>query len=350
MAFARPSLKDLIARTVADLVARLELQGSVLRRAAVRVLATVWSGLVHSLHGHLDYTARQILVSTADGDGLDDHGADFQLPRLAATYAVGSVTLTGTNGSDIPAGTRVQRTDGVEYSTDVDAVVAGGTATVAATAVLAGADGNADAATVLNLVEAVPGIDAGGTVAAGGMVGGADTESHDDYRARLLDRKRNTPQGGADSDYIAWAKEIAGVTRVWVYPLELGAGTVTVRFVRDNDASPIPDAGEVTAVANHIATKRPVTAQVTVVAPVANPVAITLHINPDTPAIRAAVTAELAAMFKADAEPGTTILLSHINEAISLATGEDDHVLTVPAANVPMATGQFPTLGVITWT
>jgi uncharacterized phage protein gp47/JayE len=77
---------------------------------------------------------------------------------------------------------------------------------------------------------------------------GSDEESTDELRARLLARLQNPPHGGNATDYEAWAKEVSGVTRAWSYPLELGAGTVTVRFVRDDDASPIPDAGEVAAV------------------------------------------------------------------------------------------------------
>jgi uncharacterized phage protein gp47/JayE len=40
---------------------------------------------------------------------------------------------------------------------------------------------------------------------------------------------------------------------------------------------------------------------------------------------------------------------THISEAISLAAGETDHVLTVPAANVAPSIGQMATFGAITW-
>jgi uncharacterized phage protein gp47/JayE len=50
-----------------------------------------------------------------------------------------------------------------------------------------------------------------------------------------------------------------------------------------------------------------------------------------------------------DAQPGATLKISHIREAISIAAGEDDYVLTAPAADVAMATGQMATMGVLTW-
>jgi uncharacterized phage protein gp47/JayE len=54
-------------------------------------------------------------------------------------------------------------------------------------------------------------------------------------------------------------------------------------------------------------------------------------------------------MLLRDAEPGGTILISHIREAISIAAGEVDHVLSAPAANVTHASGQLATFGAITW-
>jgi uncharacterized phage protein gp47/JayE len=248
-----------------------------------------------------------------------------------------------------PAGTVLVRTDGAEYETVAEVTLAGGTATAAVTALLAGQDGNAAAASTLTIATPIAGINSAVTVTAVALTGGADIETDDDLRARLLARIQTPPHGGAAHDYIAWALEVAGVTRAWVYPAELGLGTITVRFVRDDDASPIPDAAEVLAVQAYIDSVRPVTAVVTVAAPIAVPLNFTIDITPDTAAIRAAIEAELRDLLLREAEPGATILLSHIREAISLATGESDHILTAPAANVTHTTGEMATFGAITW-
>ncbi len=167
-------------------------------------------------------------------------------------------------------------------------------------------------------------------VATGDLVSGADQEDIEAFRTRFLERLLAPPHGGNATDYVAWAKEVAGVTRAWCYPLEGGAGTVTVRFVRDNDAGLIPDSGEVAAVAAHIATVSPVTAVVTVAAPVADAVAFSLHIVPDTTATRAAVTAELADLLLRTASPAGTVPLSAIRTAIGTAAGITDYTLTTP--------------------
>ena len=146
-----------------------------------------------------------------------------------------------------------------------------------------------------------------------------------------------------------WALEVPGVTRAWVYPLEQGSGTVVVRFVRDGDASIIPDAAAVALVQAHIDAVRPVTAAATVLAPVASPVNYQIQLTPNTAAVRAAVEAELRDLHLREAIPSGTLLLSHINEAISIAAGETDHVLVAPVANVSPGVGYIATFGSITW-
>ncbi|MDO8706438.1 MAG: baseplate J/gp47 family protein, partial [Sulfuricaulis sp.] len=175
-------------------------------------------------------------------------------------------------------------------------------------------------------------------------------ETDDSLRARLQERLQEAPQGGSKADYVRWAKEVSGVTRAWCFPLEGGAGTVTVRFVRDDDATTIiPDAAEIAAVQAHIEEVRPTTSVPTVAAPAAVPLAFTIALTPNTVAVQAAVTAELAELIRSESYPGATLLLSHIRAAISAAAGENNNVLTVPAADVVYTDSQIGTMGTITW-
>lgn len=349
MPFSRPELADLIDRAIQDIEARLPGTDARLRRSNLNVLARTHSGAVHGLYGYLDWIARQVLPDTADAEILERWASIWGVTRKAASFAVGPVTLTGTTGAVVPAGTVLQAADGQEFATNAEVTLAAGTATAQVTALVAGQAGNLVAGTTLTLVSPVAGVNAQATVASGGLTGGADTETDDTLRARLLSRIQAPPHGGAKSDYIAWALEVAGVTRAWVYPAELGLGTVTVRFVRDDDASIIPDAAEVTAVQTYLDALRPVTAGLTVVAPIAVPLNPTIQLTPNTSTVQAAVQAEIADLLRREAEPGGTILISHIREAISLAAGETNHVLTVPAGDVTHTTGQIATMGTITW-
>jgi uncharacterized phage protein gp47/JayE len=83
---------------------------------------------------------------------------------------------------------------------------------------------------------------------------------------------------------------------------------------------------------------------------VAKPVAYVIsNLEPDTAEIRAAVVAELKDMHIRDAIPGGTLLRTHMSEAISIATGEHDHVLVSPAGNVTCLPGELATFGGVTW-
>jgi uncharacterized phage protein gp47/JayE len=141
------------------------------------------------------------------------------------------------------------------------------------------------------------------------------------------------------------------VTRAWPYPQEMGAGTVTVRFMMDDSyADGIPLAADVTALQAFIDDARPVTATLYVVAPIAEPIAFEIAgLNPGTQAVKDAVEAELRDLIRREAEPEGTIPLTHFTEAISIAAGEFDHDLVSPAADVSPGTGKISTFGGITW-
>lgn len=346
MPFNRPTLPELINTALADLLSRLGVDDA-LRRADAQVQARVLAGGLTGLYGYISWVAQQIIPDTAEAEYLDRWANIWGVPRKPASASTGSVSFTVQAGAVVPSGTILQALDGARYATTTDASGTAPTYTAPVQAVVAGAAGNRSTGQVLALISPIAGVQA--TAVAGALDGGADIETDDALRQRLITRISNPPQGGSSADYVEWALSVAGVTRAWCYPEELGPGTVTVRFMRDNDLTAIPDAGEVATVQAYIDNLRPVTAHVTVVAPISSAVNFTISLSPDTPANRAAVQAELTDLLLREAVPGGTILLSHIQAAISAASGENDHTLTVPSANVAMSTGYIATMGAITW-
>lgn len=349
MPFARPTLAELISRSAADIEAALPGTDARLRRSNLGAISRVHAAGVHGLYGYLAYIARQILVDTADGEHLVRHAAQHGITRKAAVYARGQATVLGVNGTVIPSGTGLQRADGAGFITTATETIGGGAAVLSVRASVAGYAGNSAPGTTLSFVEPVGGANSTATVSAAGLVGGLDVESDDGLRTRVIARMQAPPMGGAAADYVQWALEVPGVTRAWVYPLESGPGTVRVRFVRDDDASIIPDAGEVSAVQTYINARRPVTATVTVSAPTALATNPQISVDPDTPAVRAAVQAELVDFYRREAAPGARLYLSRLREAVSSAAGETDNAVVSPAADITPAAGQIPVLGAITW-
>ncbi|MFM9902129.1 MAG: baseplate J/gp47 family protein [Polaromonas sp.] len=348
MPFARPDLAELIDQGAAEFESRLPGVSARVRRSVVGVLNRVMAGALSALYKYSEWLNLQNWPDQAEGEFLDDHGARWGVLRNAASFATLTVRFSGVNGAVVPIDTSLQRVDGAQYSTTEEGTIGNGFVYITCTALLAGQRGSAAINSVLALSSPLTGITSTAT-AQTAAVGGADAEGDEPYRARILARIRKPPQGGCAADYVAWTKEVPGVTRAWVYPQEQGDGTVVVRFTRDDDSSPIPDIGEVAKVQAALDAARPVTSTVYAVAPVAKPLNLSIVLVPDTLPVRAAVTAELVALLNREGVPGGTILISHIREAISIASGETDHTVLIPSGDVPHAAGQLPVLGEITW-
>lgn len=349
MAFERDTLPTLIDKGAAEFESRLPGVLARVRNSLIGVLNRMVAGGLSALYKYAERLNDQVWPDRADAENLPAHGARWGKNQLPAAFATGTVQFSGANDSAIAIGTLVQRSDAVQYATTAVGVIAAGVANIPVQAVEAGQLGNSVIGTSLKLTTPIPNVNAVAS-AQTALSGSADVEGIEAWRARILSRIRNPPQGGAEYDYEAWALEVPGVTRAWVYPNEQGAGTVVIRFVRDDDASIIPDAGEVDTVQAAIDAKRPVSVKgCYVVAPVPTYQDFSIQLTPDTAATRAAVEAELLALYRTEAKPGGTMLITHQREAISSSAGETDHVLSVPSANQLHTTGLMPMLGVITW-
>jgi uncharacterized phage protein gp47/JayE len=350
MPFTTPALPDLNDQAATSIEAELPGSDARLRRSNLNVLGRVMAGFAHGFYGYLRRFLEECLP-WSQGFLLEMWTGIWGVYRKAAFAAGGNVVFTGTNGALIAAGTALQTADGQVVETTAAAAIAGGVATVAVLAVEPGSAGNVAAGALLSLINPVAGVVATATVDIDGISNGSDIESTDDLYARFLARVRSPAHGGSATDYIAWALEVEGVTRAWVVPNWSGVGSVLVLFVRDGDGvgANFPNAAAIALVQAHIDLVRPVTADVTVAAPIAKTVNLMLSVTPNTQAVRDAVAANIVDLFLREADVGASLVLSHINRDISLASGETDHILSAPGANVACAANEMAVLGTITW-
>ena len=349
MPFFRPTLTEIVTRGEGDLSSRLA-TGPLLENSSLKVLARSVAGGHHLTHGHLAYVASQVIWDTAEAEYLERWVDIWGFSRLAATFAQGQVEFTGTEGTAIPLGTKVKRADGLEFAADAGGVILAGAVSIACTATAAGVAWNSVAATPLSLSSPIAGIDPAATVGPIGLGAGADEEGDAGLLTRFLVERRQPPTGGSNTDYVGWARDIAGVTRAWCLPEHQGAGTVGIPFMVDGNVDPFPDAAAVAAVQAHIDQERPVTAKNSLAfAPFDNPMDVSLEILPNTPAVQASVTTALKELILREAAPGGTLLVSKIREAISTAAGEQNHVLVTPTLDVTVAAGELTTLGTVTF-
>lgn len=308
------------------------------------------------------WLVRQLFASTADRLWLIRHGFELGLTLDPAAPALGSGTGASTATTPIPAGLQYARADGVVFNVLSPAAPSGGTVSFDLEADSPGAISNTEAGTSLALLDPAD-APAGAPLAltvdmasdGAGLSGGADEEDIEAFRARVLFRKRNPPQGGSAADYAEWVQAaVPTATRVFVDSYQNDARAVWVQFLVSDQPYGIPTAGQIAAAQAYVSDpiRRPVTARVSVTAPAAAPVAVVIaNLQPLTAAVVASVEAEIVATFTDRAEPGTPsapflFSASWISEAIARATGEDSHDLVSPG-DLVFTAGQLPVLGSI---
>ena len=350
MSFNRPELTQLRQRISTD-VERHGGEDASTRGDPYYPIAQAVAGVAHGLHGHIAYVNDQIFDDSADDENILRRAAEMSIIRIPASRSSGTATITGNEGATVPAETLLQDDNAVLYRVTTAATVDSGSATLQLKSVEPGSDKNQVPGTTLRLVNTVLDIDTTAEVVE--LSGGADIESIERVKERLSDRRKNPPMGGNDYDYIAWAKAAhVDVTRAWCYSNTPYIGAVTVRFVTDNLATPVPSQAHMDAVYNHasLPSNRPAGMKNFFALGVTpKPLNITFtRLTPNNTATRAAIEAELKDLIMREAVPGGTLLLSQINEAISLATGERDHRIDLTDDFV-CADGEFPVIGVLTW-
>jgi uncharacterized phage protein gp47/JayE len=353
MTLTRPTLTTIISRIEDDIESAVSSDAPLMSRSVLRVLARVFGAAVHLSYGYADWIAKQIFPDTAETGNLEQWAAIWGIYRKNATFTTAQLAVTGTAGSTIPEDTQWTASDGTEFTTTADAGIGtDGTGSISIESEVAGTVANLTSGQTLSLVNPISGTDSSGTVSSASLSNGIDSETDTSLLDRLLTRIQQAPQGGCANDYVTWAKATADVdvTRAWAYENYLGAGTVGVTFAVDDDTSgPIPTAAQVTLVAAEIEDNRPLCADVTVFAPTAYAIDMTVTISPSTSALKTSVETALNDYILDAGYPGGTIYLSKLLERVASVSGITDCSITTPTANISVAKSQLAALRTITW-
>lgn len=361
MSWTTPTLAQIRQNNRDYLVGKLGVP--IVPNSVARVLADANGGNAHLALQYLDWLSLQLLPDTAETQFLDKWAniflvnADGSIGRKQATFASGPITLTGIAGTVLPAASQLTgpTSAAIGYETTVAVTIGASASPVTIRALDAGAAGNLDAGAGLTLATGVAGVDAqSATVIAPGLSGGADEETDDELRARVLARIRQPPMGGDGDDWVNWTLAVAGVTRAWCSPNEMGVGTVTVRFMCDDlraTTSPatngFPLAQDIAAVTAFLNTVRPVTIkEFFVEAPIPQPVnGVITNLVGDSSGLRAAINTSISTMLTQRAKPGfalngvaqpaTAIPAAWVSEAIYSATNGASFDLAMADAVMP---------------
>ena len=359
MAFNIPTLQEIVTRIESDFKSRISGATTFLRRSILKVFSRVYGGAIFGNYGYLDDNRKQIFITEADADSLLTHGSEYGISKKSATSATGSGSGTGTNDSIIPVGSELRSATGAIYTVDSAVTIALGVFSVDITSQTLGSGANEDASASLSFVSPIDGVSTSITIDSSGITGGLDEETDDDYRDRILTRKRIAPQGGALIDYENWALEISGVTRAWAFERYYGRGTVGLAFARDDDDSIAPDSDERDVVKAYIESHTspitgkdigmPVTAQLIMIETKLKSINITVKIIPNNATVQAAILESLDNMIIEEGGPGQTVELSKFTSAIASAVNEDANQILIPTDDVAIATNEIAVIGTVTF-
>lgn len=369
MALTRPSYTAISANLYTDLstglgtvpIARFSILGS-LGRALARALDGVY--------GYVDGTFLNAVPWSARGPAQDAWAALWGVTRMAPASASGAASFQFNAAAVLPAGSTFVGANTVSYTSTSDVIAtAAGTYSVQLSTPTTGIITNAVAGSIITLSTPVANVVPVGTIVT--LTGGLDAQTDAGLFAEAQQIRSGPPQGGSQLDYVRWALASNAVTRSWVQPTPLQPGNVIVYIMLDNNANngfPVGSNGTasednrgtaasgdqlITAEFIYAPYRRPVTAFVQVVAPVAQPINITLtNCNPPlgatTTPIYAAVVAALQARLLLIGSPlGMNVYESDLAQAVqSVLTSFN---LTVPNAATAIAVGNLPILGTLTF-
>lgn len=291
-----------------------------------------------SLWAQSDYVNRQCFPQTASGEYLDKHAEMRGLSRGGAVKAQGYIrfTITAARSRDvyIPAGTRCMTASLAEFVTTADAFISAGSlyCDAPAEALYAGKQGNASGGEVNIMQNAPVGVSSVSNTLA--FTGGADSESDEALRKRILESYGSIPNGGNAAYYEMLAKNVEGVSAVKVLPRERGRGTVDI-IIASN--SGMPTATLINSVSAAVDARREICADITVCAPTATSVDVTAAVSVDSgytsssvlENVRSAITAYFNGSLL-----GKSVLRAELVNIIYSVPGVKNYSLSAPASDV----------------
>lgn len=231
-----PTTQQVSDNLIAQIEANFGADVPLLPKSFTRFLCKALAAVFTILYKYGGFMSLQMFVRTASYDETEINGQSvnplLEWGRLigvgdpaAATQAELLITITIENQTGtLPAYSQLLNSDnGVTYLTIGDTLLDASTkqVTIRASSDQAGGGGrgtigNLEAGDIVSFANPLPNV-ARQAVVNSQVTTGADAETVEAYRQRVIDRFGKQPQGGAYADYELWGEEPAGIAAVYPY-------------------------------------------------------------------------------------------------------------------------------------
>lgn len=236
MALQTPTTQEINELIISQLETSFNATIPLLPRSFLRVLAKTLAAVFTILYKYGGFIFLQMFVRTASFASTEINGQFLSpLKEWGRLIGVGDpapatnaeliidITVENQTGT-LPTGSQlVGSNNGVTYITLADVLLNAPIVQVQIKAVSdqtggggSGVIGNLDDGTTINFANPLPNINRQAVVDST-VLQGADAETEDAYRLRVIDRFQKVPQGGAYADYEQWGEEPAGIINVYPY-------------------------------------------------------------------------------------------------------------------------------------
>ncbi len=236
-----------------------------LSKALASVLARVLAGVWQIQYKTASWIFLQLFVSTASFKDFTVFGKTINPLKawgnligigdpLPSTQTRLQIDITvNSAGENLPSGTQFRSAlNSILYITDQSYILTAGVMTIEVLATVGGTIGNLDSGDSISLVNPL-GIIEREAVVNSILNAGTDAETGSSYRARIEEKFKQRPQGGALVDYRIWAGTVEGVTNSFWYTGDTTTHVVGY-IVADDSTYPnrIPDTNLLLAVGDAI--------------------------------------------------------------------------------------------------
>lgn len=309
---------------------------------------------LYALWVQTEWLGRQCFPQTAIGEQLEKHAQLRGLSRGEAVCAQGMIRFCLREALEadtaIPLGCVCETAGGIAFETTQAGTIPAGSlyAEIPAAAQSAGALGNVPSGAVCIMVSPPVGVTYCLNPTA--FSGGADEESDEALRSRVLMSYQRLPNGANAAFYETQALSVSGVAAAAVLPKERGIGTVDV-IVSASDG--IPSADLVDAVEALLQAQREICVDIAVSAPTALPINVSVELEGDgsrgfdelSDAVEDAIRAYFSGKLL-----GKKVTLAALGNVIYGVPGVKNYHILAPNADVASEPTELPTLGTLSVT
>ena len=247
-----PTVDEIQARIIADIETSIGQTTPFLPKSWNRVVAKSIALIDILLYRSIMWVYAQIFPDTADYAALVLLGALVGISPTKPITAIATANVFGTNGEAVTNGTNFRSTAGVVYQVTTGGTIAGGYALCTLTSQVTGDQGNianGETLTILSPDSVLTGL----ATVVSTTTEGADAETVDHFRARVVSRYKKRLTGGSPADYEQWGLEAPHF--VWISPVAGSEpGTVWVYGEVDNQTDGIPTGTQLTTLLSYLTT------------------------------------------------------------------------------------------------